>query len=65
MPRGKGSPSAMLRGRAASVWTVQLNGRGEERKVWRDPEHGAFGLPGGWRPVGNQYVRHEALVDFR
>jgi hypothetical protein len=44
---------------------MQLNGRGEQRKVGRDSKPRVLGLPEGWRSLGNQDVRHKTPVDFR
>jgi hypothetical protein len=44
---------------------MQLNSRGEQRKVGRDAKPGALGLPESRRSLGNQDVRHLTPVDFR
>src|SRR5258708_34805895 len=41
---------------------MQLNGRGEQRKVGRDGEPRVLGLPEGWRSLGYQDVRHQTLL---
>ena len=55
----KGLPVGDVQGRAANVRPMQAKGSGAERKVRRGGRNPASGLPGGRRPLGNQYVRHQ------